>query len=130
MATLTQKLSISAFSALIFVLVNLPLTFKFTDKVFDTFKDGCPTALGLILHTLVFMVLSYVTMTGASVSKGTKLKHSFYGALIFFLLSNPVTYKVVAQLFGKSSTGCPTLNDIFMHAVIYTGVLTAVMYFP
>ena len=43
-----------------------------------------------------------------------KAKYSFYSTLVFFLVANPETYKIIQNLFGSfigtvaSSAGCPT----------------------
>jgi hypothetical protein len=58
-----MKWKISFFSALIFLLVVHPMTYRITQKLFggilgrisDT--NGCPTGIGLILHTIVYILL-------------------------------------------------------------------------
>lgn len=58
-----MKWKISFFSALIFILVVHPMTYKVTQKLFggilgrisDT--NGCPTSIGIILHTIVYILL-------------------------------------------------------------------------
>lgn len=136
MASFNQKLSISAGSAALFALVNLPQTYKLTERLsgLDLYNisAGCPTHLGLILHAAVFFAISYLSM-GDAARPGIKLKHSLYGTLIFFLIANPVTFKFMASLFGNQiadSSGCPTLFGIFIHALVYCAVLVAVMYLP
>jgi hypothetical protein len=58
-----KKWQISIFSAFIFILVIHPYTYKFTQKVLGGLlgkiadSNGCPTTLGLALHTLVFILL-------------------------------------------------------------------------
>lgn len=133
MATFNKKLSISAFSALQFAFLSLPVTYKLTDKLLNTWSNGCPTALGLIVHAAVFYIISYLSMPSSGTSSGLKHKYSFWGTLIFFLVSNPVTYKFVASILGPqiaSSTGCPTLFGVALHAIVYTAILVGVMYFP
>jgi hypothetical protein len=57
------KWQISLFSALIFLLVVHPMTYKLTQKLLggvlgriaDT--SGCPTTIGLALHTIVYILL-------------------------------------------------------------------------
>jgi len=57
------KWKISFFSAFIFILVVHPYTYKLTQQLFggilgkiaDT--NGCPTTVGLILHTIVYILL-------------------------------------------------------------------------
>ena len=58
-----KKWQISIFSAFIFIVVIHPYTYIFTQKVFGGFfgkiadRDGCPTTLGLVIHTLVYILL-------------------------------------------------------------------------
>ena len=57
------KWQISIFSAFIFILVVNPYTYMFTQhilgcvfgKIADT--NGCPTPLGLFIHTIVYILL-------------------------------------------------------------------------
>ena len=57
------KWQISIFSAFIFILVIHPYTYIFTQKVLGGFLgkiadvNGCPTTLGLIVHTIVYILL-------------------------------------------------------------------------
>ena len=63
MASSYTKWQITIFSAFIFLLVVHPLTYQFTQMVFggvlgkiaDT--NGCPTTVGLALHTIVYLLL-------------------------------------------------------------------------
>ncbi len=62
-----QKWNISIFSALIFILVVNPFTYKITNTLFSKFIgktaiNGCPTTIGLILHTIVYTVLVRYSM--------------------------------------------------------------------
>ena len=58
-----MKWKITIFSALIFILVSIPCTYKLTQKIFGGFlgqiadANGCPTTIGLALHTLVYILL-------------------------------------------------------------------------
>jgi hypothetical protein len=58
-----MKWQISIFSAFIFLLVSIPCTYKLTQKIFGGFlgqiadANGCPTARGLALHTVVYILL-------------------------------------------------------------------------
>jgi hypothetical protein len=57
------KWQISLFSALIFLLVVHPMTYKLTQKLLGGIlgkisdPSGCPTAVGLALHTIVYILL-------------------------------------------------------------------------
>ncbi len=62
------KWQISFFSALIFILVVHPMTYKFTQKLFGgvlgriSDGSGCPTTIGLLLHTIVYILLVRASM--------------------------------------------------------------------
>ncbi len=137
MATFQQKLSISLGSAFLFMLVSLPQTYKLTDNLLpvNTSNDitNCPTNAGLLLHALVFFVLTYLSMMGADVNPGIKLKHTLYATLIFFLIASPTVYSLTGSIFGQSiadANGCPTLLGVFVHALVYCAALVGVMYLP
>ena len=67
-ASSSLKWQISLFSALIFLLVVHPFTYKTTQKFLGNIvgkladKSGCPTNLGLIVHTIVYILLVRFSM--------------------------------------------------------------------
>jgi hypothetical protein len=58
-----KKWQISIFSAFIFILVVNPYTYILTQKLLGGYVgkiadiSGCPTTLGLIIHTIVYILL-------------------------------------------------------------------------
>ena len=136
MTSFKGKLGISVFSAVLFMVVNLPQTYQLTNKIIPgtILSNGCPTALGLLIHALVFFVVSFLSMgTSDKIETGVKLKHSLYGTLIFFFLSNPVTYKLMGKVFGTNisdTSGCPTFLGILISSILYCASLVGVMYLP
>ena len=135
MATFYKKLQISIGSAVLFMIINLPQTYEITNKIFPwkTISNGCPTHLGILFHTLVFFLLTFFSMGNVKIQTGIKLKHSLYGTLIYFLLSNPATYYFFSKLLGHqfaNSKGCPSVIGVLLHSVIYCLFLLAVMYLP
>ena len=62
-ASSSMKWQITFFSAVIFLLVIHPYTYKITQKLFGSLlgkiseSNGCPTTRGLALHTLVYILL-------------------------------------------------------------------------
>lgn len=67
MADLKKKLLISLLAVVIFLIVSLPVTYKLTNMalgkiIAPTSVDGCPTTYGLIVHTVVFFLLTLATM--------------------------------------------------------------------
>jgi len=58
------KLKYSLYSALAFFLVANPVTFRFVNSfVAGVATNGCPTAFGFVLHTLVFFGVLYGLMS-------------------------------------------------------------------
>lgn len=65
MARLTTKLSATIQSVLLFFLIANPFTYRLTNSLLGGLlgrladPSGCPTSLGLILHSLVYGVIIY-----------------------------------------------------------------------
>ena len=63
-----KKWKISIFSALIFILVIHPYTYIFTQKMLGGLigkiadSSGCSTRLGLLIHTILYILLVRVSM--------------------------------------------------------------------
>jgi len=58
------KFKYSLYSALAFFLVANPVTFRFVNSLIPgVANNGCPTAFGFMLHTLVFFVVLYGLMS-------------------------------------------------------------------
>jgi hypothetical protein len=57
------KVKFSFYSTLIFFLVANPVTFRFVNGLLPGVAvNGCPTAVGFVLHSLVFFALSFFIM--------------------------------------------------------------------
>lgn len=61
------KWKYSLYSALIFFIISSPQLYKITQRLLGRFltisrNGGCPTAAGLVLHTVVFMVALFGLM--------------------------------------------------------------------
>ena len=50
------KMKYSLYSALIFFMISSPQMYKLTSKIVPSAIYGCPTPLGLVIHTFVFML--------------------------------------------------------------------------
>lgn len=65
---------------------------------------------------------------------GDKWRYSLYSALVFLVIANPYTYSLVNGLLGKfvkiaNNNGCPTMKGLFIHAVVFTLIIRAMMEF-
>jgi hypothetical protein len=66
-----------------------------------------------------------------TLSLGLKVKYSLYSALIFFLVANPTTFRVVNSLIpGVAVNGCPTAAGLLLHTVVFFFALVGIMMLP
>jgi hypothetical protein len=133
MATFGDKLQISAFSAGLFLITNISQTYKLTNNIvpFTTYSrtKQCITYNGLLLHTLIFSLLSFLSMNNKT-NMFVKLKHTLYGSLIYFFLSSPPMYSLTSRLLFGISQAYPDFKQVFLHSIIYCFLLILVMYLP
>ncbi len=64
-----------------------------------------------------------------------KAKYAFYSTLVFFLVANPETYKLMQRALGSfltvaSDSGCPTPPGFFLHTTLFFLILWGLMLFP
>jgi hypothetical protein len=63
-----QKISATIQSIFVFLIVSLPFTYKLTNSLLSGVlgkladSSGCPTTLGLLIHSLVFGLIVYILM--------------------------------------------------------------------
>tara|TARA_Y100000389_G_scaffold195892_1_gene227955 strand:+ start:1487 stop:1900 length:414 start_codon:yes stop_codon:yes gene_type:complete len=134
MSGFNQKLMISLTATIPFLLINSKEAYELTSSLLSEklFQNGCPTSLGLVVHTLVFFAIIYLPMSKGN-NDTMRLRHSIWAALIFFVISSPSMYSVVSSVLGPSiasSDGCPTNTGRMVHAVVYCLALVAIMYLP
>mgnify|MGYP003682462919 CR=1 FL=1 len=133
MSTFNDKLRISIGSGILFAIMNIPqVQIFFGNKLFNSYTK-CLTNSGVIIQVFVFAIITFLTMSSSNINTLTKISHTTYGSLIFFFVSNPITYKFISSLFGNwisNSYGCPTFYGAILHTIIYILILISVMYFP
>lgn len=63
-----------------------------------------------------------------------KAKYAAYTTLVFFLIANPETYKLIQKFIGAwvtvANDGCPTPTGFFIHSALFFLVLWSLMLFP
>jgi hypothetical protein len=67
---------------------------------------------------------------GMKKSDLVKFRYSIYSALVFFLVSNPETYKLTRSLLGNwvaGEGGCPQAAGIFLHTLVFLLILFFLM---
>ena len=68
MVSQSLKLSATIQSIIVFIIVSLPFTYKLTNRLLGGIvgrladSSGCPTALGLFIHAIVFGLIIYCLM--------------------------------------------------------------------
>ena len=132
MPDLSKKIFISLKSAAFFVLLNLPIMYQTTNKLFGNTWNAataCPTPLGVVIHAGVFYLLSYFSMRNPSLSKQQKMHHALKGALLFAILSSAPVYRftssIVPSIAGPS--GCPSVFGVVVHGLVLAAVLVGLM---
>lgn len=66
--TQEQKILYSLKNGLLFLLISLPATYKLTNMLGSRIgypyidANGCPTMAGILVHTLVFTLVVYLSM--------------------------------------------------------------------
>jgi hypothetical protein len=64
-------------------------------------------------------------------SLGLKVKYSLYSALAFFLVANPITFRLVNGIIGGVAiNGCPTTFGFFLHTIVFFLVVLGLMSLP
>lgn len=122
--SLSQKLTISFYSALLFVILSLPITYKLVGNLVGDLVQGLiQKQNAILLHSLVFLLISYVSMSlGETKTESiVKFSRALIGATLFLLLSTPFMYSITANI----TTG---YSSILLHAFIYMSLLTLFMY--
>ena len=67
MPSSSEKWQITLFSAVIFLLIVNPFTYNLTNRIFSGIlgpiaDNGCPTTVGLLLHTVVYILVVRYSM--------------------------------------------------------------------
>lgn len=66
-----------------------------------------------------------------ALSTALKIKFSLYSALLFFLVANPVTFRVMNSLIpGVAVSGCPTSFGFMLHTIVFFGLSFLLMLLP
>ena len=66
-----------------------------------------------------------------ALSFGLKVKYSLYSALLFFLVANPVTFRVVNSIVpGVAVGGCQTAIGMVLHTFVFFVALVGLMMLP
>lgn len=131
MLPLYDKIQISFTSAILFYVLNHPKTFELTSgitklQLFNN-QTKCRSNLGIIIHILIFFIITFLTMGDPRKNTGIKLKNTIYGSLIYFFISSPILYSLTSKLIG---TKCLDHKAIIIHSLMYFLALFLVMYLP
>lgn len=72
------------------------------------------------------------TECGHDATNNDKWRWTLYTTVLFLILVNPMTYKLVHKLLGKivkiaDGNGCPTMSGMLIHAAVFTVLLRFLM---
>lgn len=144
--SLINKIFTSALSAGIMIAVANPMTYSFVEGIVSGKGDianfnGCPTVVGHLVHTVVFLiiiislmiVMNYGRPNDIRKSLWNIMKYSFYSAVIFFALTTTEAYQFTGSLTnGLTSdvSGCATQSGVLLHSFVYFVIILGLMLFP
>ena len=130
MATLEQKVKISLGSAGLFFLLNSSNSYKFVSNILNTklIENNCPTHLGILINTILFFIITYLSMGDPFKNQLFKLKNTTYGTLIYFMISSQTLYYLSNKILNIDE--CRSNLSLIIHSAIYFILLVGVMYFP
>lgn len=63
--SLVQKIRISLLCSIIFAVLSLPILYRLTNVLIPNLIDehGCPSLLGIFVHSVVFFIISIILMS-------------------------------------------------------------------
>lgn len=66
-----------------------------------------------------------------ALSTALKVKFSFWSAMIFFLVANPITFRFVDSIIpGVAKDGCPTAFGFMLHTAVFFALSFFIMLLP
>ena len=130
MTTLEQKVKISLGSTGLFFLLNSSNSFNFMSKFFslNLIENNCPTHLGIFVNTLLFFIITYLSMGDPFKNRLFKLKNTTYGTLIYFMISSQTLYYLTNKMLNINE--CRSIVSLMIHSAVYFMLLVGIMYFP
>jgi|AntRauTorckE6833_2_1112554.scaffolds.fasta_scaffold48173_2 hypothetical protein len=132
----------AAVNGILFILLSHPITYKLTNKLYNTWNEGtkCPTNYGHLFHVIIFFILSLLlkiifNMTESKYDRkgfGVLLKFALYCTLLFFVISGKETYEITGGLSKGvlANGGCATGWGISTHGIIFFLITFLAMLLP
>ena len=145
MSTVLEKLLYSVLSAGLALGVSSKTVYEQVDKLVGSkgtiAVNGCGTPTGHFAHSVIFFILLFTMMIIFNIVKspehkkslGLMAKYSFYGTLIYLIVTSTEMYKLVGGLTGGATAdanGCATMSGLLLHGLFYFLIIFCVMFFP
>ena len=140
-----DKWTAALLSGLLFLIVASPYTYSFSNAAGKALgvnladATGCPNAIGLIVHGVVFALLLRLIMNKSNercekpYTSKDKWIISIIGGLLFILISSPFLYNAVSSLAASigiktaDGEGCPNIAGLILHTAVFTLLTRALM---
>lgn len=122
----------------LFGVLSSPGAYKLTSTVMERITGmpladyaGCPNALGLLIHGLLYMVITRMMMNYEPkgcvrpYSSKDKWVFSAMAGSLFIMISSPFAYQLTESItsgllnFDTSVGGCPNLSGLVLHSAAY-----------
>ena len=125
-------MKISVLSGLVAVIIQLPLTYTLTNKILplETFRNGCPTLTGKMIHLIVFFIVTYLSMKQSNMSEKEILHNSIFSATIYnFIFSKNLILLVDNTLkLNLITNGCVNSKGLIVQTCLYILCLYGIMF--
>ena len=121
-----MKASISFKQALLFFFIASPVLYGLTGKIGGW--GECPTVAGVAVHAVVFGLIVYILMSVwakspyPTAAQKFRTKIAIQQAILFALIANPVTFKIVRKALGdwvSSDSGCASPLGLLLHSAVF-----------
>jgi hypothetical protein len=99
-------------------------------KTMQTCKKERTTALCEVKKCLVIVIMSDKENRNAPAG-ADKWRYSIYSAILFVIVSLPVTYKLTSNLYAGilTKSGCPSIIGVLLHATVFLVIIRLMMNF-
>jgi hypothetical protein len=127
-----KKMKISVFSGLVAAVIQLPQTYALTNKILplETFRNGCPTLTGKMIHLIVFFIITYLSMKRSDMSDKEILHNSIFSATIYYLTFSKDLILLIdnALKLNLMTNGCVNNKGLMIQTCLYVLCLYGIMF--
>ena len=107
---------------------DVDLSVRAANALLNLIENNCPTHLGIFVNTLLFFIITFLSMGDPFKNRLFKLKNTTYGTLIYFMISSQTLYYLTNKMLNINE--CRSIVSLMIHSAVYFMLLVGIMYFP